>query len=59
MLYRGYSRSPIEVLAPPLLGRVEEGNFPGWEWVRDQLERPSMTRGQIIDLDHLFAQDLA
>jgi hypothetical protein len=55
----GYSKSPIEVLAPPLLGRAEEGKFSGWERVRHQLEHPGMTREQLIYLDHLSEQDLA
>jgi hypothetical protein len=55
----GYSKSPIEVLAPPLLGRAEEENFPVWERVRHQLEHPGMTREQLIYLDHLSEQDSA
>jgi hypothetical protein len=46
-------------LAPPLLGRDEEGNFPGWESVRHQLDHPGMTREQLIYLDHLSKHDLA
>ena len=55
----GYSASPVEVLAPPMLGRTEEGNFPGWETVRYQLEHPGMTREQLIYLDHLSEIDAA
>ena len=55
----GYSKSPVEVLAPPLLGQAEEGNFPGWESVRHQLDHPGMTREQLIYLDHLSEQDSA
>jgi hypothetical protein len=55
----GYSASPVEVLAPTLLGRAEEGNFPGWERVRHQLEHPSMTREQLIYLDHMYELDSA
>jgi hypothetical protein len=55
----GYSVSPVEVLAPPMLGRTEEGNFPGWETVRYQLEHQGMTREQLIYLDHLSELDAA
>jgi hypothetical protein len=55
----GYSASPVEVLAPTLLGRAEEGNFPWWERVRYQLEHPGMTREQLIYLDHLSELDSA
>ena len=55
----GYSKSPVEVLAPPLLGRAEEGNFPGWDSVRHQLDHPGMTREQLIYMDHLTEQDSA
>ena len=53
----GYSKFPIEVLAPTLLGRLEEGNFPGWERVRDQLEHLGMTREHGTYLDHLSKQE--
>jgi hypothetical protein len=47
------------VLASPLLGRAEEGIFPGWKSVRHQLDHPGMTWEQLIYLDHLSEQDSA
>ena len=55
----GYSASLVEVLAPTLLGRAEEGNFLGWERVRYQSEHLGMTREQLIYLDHLTELDSA
>jgi hypothetical protein len=46
-------------MAPPLLGRAEEGNFLVWESVRHQLDHPGMTWEQLIYLDHLSKHDLA
>jgi hypothetical protein len=50
----GYAISPVEVLAPPMLGRPEAGNFPGWQHVRDRMQRTGLTREQQIYMDHLL-----
>jgi hypothetical protein len=50
----GYAISPVEILAPPMLGRPEAGNFPGWQHVRDRMQRTGLTREQQIYMDHLL-----
>lgn len=52
----GYEESPIEPLAPVLLGRPEEGNFPGWHHVRDRMQRTGLTREQQIYMDYIEEQ---
>ena len=50
----GYAISPVEQLAPAMLGRPEAGNFPGWRHVRDRMQRTGLTREQQIYMDHLL-----
>ena len=37
-----------------MLGRPEAGNFPGWQHVRDRMQRTGLTREQQIYMDHLL-----